>query len=214
MAGAVRLWLLANDHTEGIVRIRKTLLVLTAVMLPVASVALLEGTAFAKKVTGTGNPTCSFGGSINFNPPLTKNGTPGVKKEVTTVTASLGSCSGGNPTPPASSVVVKAIKTKTPKGQNGATCSSFTSSAGSAKVKVKVNWVGMKPSKFTVVGLHPSINGAGEVGFTGSFPVAKSYAGTGHLGVFLTSASSNAIATCSGSISSLQIDRSNSSGTL
>jgi hypothetical protein len=72
----------------------------------------------------------------------------------------------------------------------------------------------MKPTKFTVVGLHPSINGSGEVGFTGSFPIKGSYAGTGHLGVFLTPASSSAIATCSGSISSLSIDRANSSGTL
>jgi hypothetical protein len=130
------------------------------------------------------------------------------------VTASLGSCSGGTPAAPASTVVVKAIKTKTPKGQNGATCSSFTSSAGSAKVKVKINWTGEKSSKFTVVGLHPSINGSGEVGFTGSFPVKGSYAGAGQLGVFLTPASSSAIASCTGSISSLQIDRSNSSGTL
>jgi hypothetical protein len=195
-------------------RIRKSLLILTAVMLPVASIALLEGTAFAKKVTGTGMTTCHFGGTINFNPPLTKNGTPGVKKEVTTVTASLSSCSGGNPAPPASTVAVKPIKTKTAKGQNGGTCSSFTSSAGSAKVKVKINWAGEKPSKFSVSGLHASLNSAGEVGFTGSFPVAGSYAGAGQLGVFLTPASGNAIATCSGSISSLQIDRANSSGRL
>jgi hypothetical protein len=195
-------------------RIRKCLLVLTAVMLPVASVALLEGTAIAGGVTGTGTPTCSFGGSINFNPPLTQNGTPGVKKEITTVSASLGSCSGGTPAATASSVIVKPIKTKTAKGQNGGTCSSFESSSGSAKVKVAVNWNGEKSSKFTVAGLHPSINGAGEVGFTGSFAVKGSYAGAGHLGVFLTPASSSAIATCSGSISSLQIDRSNSSGTL
>ena len=78
-------------------RLRKSLMVLIAVMLPVASISLLEGTAFAKKVTGTGNTTCSFGGTINFNPPLTQNGTPGVKKEVTTVTASLGSCSRREP---------------------------------------------------------------------------------------------------------------------
>jgi len=196
------------------VRIRKSLLVLTAVMLPVASMALLEGTAFAGKVTGTGNPTCSFGGSINFNPPLTQNGTPGVKKEVTTVSASLGSCSGGTPAAPASTVVVKPIKSKTAKGANGATCSSFESAAGSAKVKVKINWTGEKASKFSISGLHDAINGSGEVGFTGSFSVGGSYGGAGHLGVYLTNASSNAIATCSGSISSLQIDRSNSSGTL
>jgi hypothetical protein len=195
-------------------RIRKSLLILTAVMLPVASVALLEGTASAAKVTGTGNPTCHFGGSINFNPPLTKNGTPGVKKEVTTVTASLSSCSGGNPAPPASSVAVKPIKTKTAKGQNGATCSSFESAAGSAKVKVKVNWTGEKPSKFSISGLSVSLNSSGEVGFTGSFPISGSYAGSGHLGVYLTQSSGNAIATCSGSVSSLQIDRSTSTGSL
>jgi hypothetical protein len=195
-------------------RLRRSLMVLTAVMLPVTSIALLEGTAFAKKVTGTGNPTCSFGGTINFNPPLTKNGTPGVKKEITTVTASLGSCSGGTPPAPASTVAVKAIKTKVAKGQNGGTCSSFESSSSTAKVKVKINWSGEKPSKFTVAGLHPSVNGAGEVGFTGSFGIKGSYAGTGTLGVYLTPASGNAIATCSGSISSLSIDRSNSSGKL
>jgi hypothetical protein len=195
-------------------RLRKSLMVLIAVMLPVASISLLEGTAFAKKVTGTGNPTCSFGGTITFNPPLTQNGTPGVKKEVTTVNANLGSCTGGTPAAPTSSVVVKAIKTKVAKGQNGGTCSSFESSSSTAKVKVKVNWSGEKPSKFTVDGLHATINGAGEVGFTGSFPVAGSYAGSGTLGVFLTPASGNAIATCSGSISSLSIDQSNSSGTL
>jgi hypothetical protein len=193
---------------------KKRFLVLTAVLLPLASVTLIEGTALAKKVTGTGNPTCAFGGTINFNPPLTENGTAGVKKEITTVTASLSSCTGGTPAPPASTVAVKAIKTKTPKGQNGATCSSFESSSSSAKVKVKVDWTGEKPSKFTVAGLHPGVNSAGEVGFTGSFPVGGSYAGSGTLGVYLTPASSNAIATCSGSISSLSIDRTTSSGKL
>jgi len=193
---------------------KKGLLVLIAVALPLASVALLEGTAVAGKVTGSGMTTCNFGGSINFNPPLTKNGTAGVKKEVTTVTASLGACSGGSPAAVASSVAVKPIKTKTPKGQNGATCSSFDSASATASVKVKINWNGEKPSKFTVQGLHPAVNGAGELGFTGSFSVAGSYPGTGNLGVFLTPASSNAIATCSGSVSSLQIDRSNSSGRL
>jgi hypothetical protein len=195
-------------------RVRKSLLVLTALMLPVASIALLEGTAIAGKVTGTGNPSCHFGGTINFNPPLTQNGSPTVKKEVTTVSASLSSCTGGTPAPPASTVAVKPIKTKTAKGKNGATCSSFTTAAGTAKVKVKVNWTGMKASKFSIVGLHASINSEGEVGFTGSFPISGSYAGTGHLGVFLTPASGSAIATCSGSISSLSIDRSSSTGSL
>jgi hypothetical protein len=196
-------------------RLRKSLLVLTAVMLPVASIALLEGTAFAKKVTGTGNPTCAFGGTISFNPPLTKNGSTSIKKETTTVTASLSSCSGGNPAVPAGNTVsVKPIKTKTAKGKAGGSCSSFTTASSTAVVKVTLKWPGEKPSKFTVNGLHASINAEGEVGFTGSFPITGSYAGTGNLGVYLTSASSTAIATCSGSIASLSIDRAHSSGKL
>jgi hypothetical protein len=195
-------------------RLRKSLMILTAVMLPVASIALLEGTAFAKKVTGTGNPTCSFGGTISFSPPLTKAGSTSIKKETTTVTASLGSCSGGAPAAPASTVSVKPIKTKTAKGKAGGSCSSFTTASSTAVVKVKIAWTGEKPSKFTVEGLHASVNSSGEVGFTGSFPVAGSYAGTGNLGVYLTPASSAAIATCSGNISSLSIDRTHSSGKL
>ena len=193
---------------------KKFLLVLAALTLPLASVALLEGTASAGKVTGTGNPTCTFGGTINFNPPLTQSGTPGVKKEVTTVSASLGSCSGGTPPAPASTVLVKPIKTKTPKGQNGATCSGFTSNASTVVVKVKVNWAGEKPSKFNISGLSVAFNGQGEAGFTGSFPVNGSYAGTGSIGVYLTNQSTNDIATCSGSVSTLNIDGSTSSGTL
>src|ERR1700691_2883865 len=93
-SGEARQWLHANDHTEGNVRLKKTLLVLTAVVLPLASIALLEGTAVAGKVTGAGLTTCKFGGTINFNPPLTENGTPGVKKEGTTVRAAPRDCSG------------------------------------------------------------------------------------------------------------------------
>jgi hypothetical protein len=194
---------------------RKGLLVLTAVMLPLATVALLETTAFAGKVTGAGTTTCNFGGTINFNPPLTKSGSTSIKKETTTVNATLGSCSGGTPVGSATSVQVKPIKTKTtPKGSAGGSCSSFTTASQTAVVKVKVNWAGEKPSKFTISGLTAGVNGSGEVGFTGSFPVSGSYAGTGSVAVYLTQASSAQIATCSGSISQLQIDPSTSSGSL
>ena len=194
---------------------RKYLLVLATLMLPLASVALFQGTASAGKVTGTGNPTCSFGGTINFNPPLSKNGTTAAKKEITTVSASLSSCSGGTPPAPASTVVVKPIKTKTPKGQATGTCSSFESNSSTITVKVAIKWSGEKPTKFAISGLHATVNpSTGEVGFTGNFPVNGSYAGTGHLGVYLTQADSNKIATCSGSISTLHIDRASSSGKL
>jgi len=201
---------------------RKILMGVLALALPVGAVITIQGTASAGKVLGTGNPTCAFGGTINFNPPLTQAGTPGVKKETTTVTANLTGCTGGTPAAPASVVAVKPIKTKTtPKGSNGATCAGFSGNAGSVTVKVKINWTGEKPTKFNISGLSASINGFGEVGFTGSFPVSGSYGGTGSLGVYLTPSDSNAIANCSaptppyaGSISVLHIDPAHSSGTL
>lgn len=198
-------------------RFRKSLLVLAAVALPLASVTLLEGTAFAGKVTGSGSTTCSFGGTINFNPPLTPNGSTSVKKEIVTVAANFGSCSGGTPVPTGSVVTVKPIKVKTAKGAAGASCSSFDSAAGTVVAKVKVAWTGEKPSKLAVSGLNPTINGSGEVGFTASgFAVNGSYAGSGSLGVYLTPASSNAIATCGGNtqVSSLDIDQGTSTATL
>jgi len=192
---------------------RKILMGVLALALPVGTIVGLSTAASAGKVTGTGSTTCSFGGTISFNPPLTKNGSTSTKKETTTVAATLGTCSGGTPVGHATSVAVKPIKTKTAKGKAGGTCSSFDSSASGVVVKVKVNWNGEKPSKFDISGLHIAVNSEGEVGFTGTFSNAGSYAGSGHLGVYLTAASGNQIATCSGSVSTLTIDHSTSSGT-
>ena len=195
-------------------RIRKSMLVLAAAALPLGSVALLEGTASAGKVLGTGSPSCHFGGTLTFNPPLTAAGSTSVKKEVTTVNATLSGCTGGTPVPGTTAASIKPIKTKTPKGQAGATCSGFESNATTVSIKAKVAWAGEKPSKFVIGHLSVTVNGEGEAGFTGSFPVTGSYAGTGTVSAFLTQASSTEIATCSGSISSLQLDSSTSSGTL
>jgi len=192
---------------------RKILMGVLALALPVGTIVGLSTAASAGKVTGTGSTTCSFGGTISFNPPLTKTGSTSTKKETTTVNATLGTCSGGNPVGHATSVAVKPIKTKTAKGAAGGTCSSFDSAASSVVVKVKVNWNGEKPSKFDISGLHISVNGEGEVGFTGTFSNAGSYAGAGHLGVYLTPASGTQIGTCSGSVSTLTLDRTTSSGT-
>jgi len=193
---------------------KKGLLVLAAVTLPLATVALVGGTAFAGKVTGSGTTSCHFGGTIDFNPPLTSAGSPSIKKEVTTVNATLSGCTGGTPPGPTTAAQIKPIKTKTTKGSNGGTCASFESAAGSVVVKVKVKWAGEKPSKFNISGLHEGINGEGEAGFTGSFSVSGSYAGTGNVAAYLTQTSSTEIATCSGSISSLQLDSSTSSGSI
>jgi hypothetical protein len=195
-------------------RIKKGLLVLAAVALPLATVALGEGTAFAKKVTGSGTTSCHFGGTISFNPPLTSAGSTSIKKEVTTVSASLTGCTGGTPPGPNTTASIKPIKTKTAKGSAGGTCASFESNATSVTIKIKVKWAGEKPSKFDISGLHVSFNAEGEAGFTGSFPVSGSYAGTGSVAAYLTSASTAQIATCSGSVSSLQLDSSTSSGSI
>jgi hypothetical protein len=194
---------------------RKILMGVFALALPIGTIVGLTTAASAAKVTGTGNPTCSFGGTISFNPPLTKAGSTSIKKETTTVVASLGSCSGGSPAAPAgSTTAVKPIKSKTAKGKVGGSCGSFTTSSSTAVVKVTIKWPGEKPTKFSINGLSPAINGEGEVGFTGHFPITGSYPGTGTLGVYLNAASSSKIATCSGSVSSLTIDRSTSSGKL
>jgi hypothetical protein len=197
-------------------RIRKIFIVAAVLALPLATMALLEGTAVAKKVTGSGTTTCKIGGTISFSPPLTPGGSTSIKKEVTTVSATFSSCAGGMPVGSTPSVKVKPVKIKTAKGAAGGTCASFTSNASTTTLKVKVNWAGEKPSKFDVVGLNPGANLESEVGFTGSFTVSGSYGGSGSLGVYLTTASSNAIATCGGgtSVSSLSIDSSTSSGSI
>ena len=192
-------------------RMKKGLLVLAAATLPLASVVLLGGgTAVAKTSKGTGTVNCNIGGSITFSPPLSSAGTPGVKKTVTTVTASLASCSGGTPAAAPSSTVVKPIKAKVAKGTNASTCSGFDASASSITVKAKQTWTDAKPTKFDVSNLSIVGNDEGELGFSGSFTASGSYAGSGHLTVYLTAASSNQIATCSGTISSAQLDRATS----
>ncbi len=125
---------------------RKILMGVFALALPIGTIVGLSTAASAGKVTGTGNPTCSFGGTISFNPPLTKAGSTSIKKETTTVTASLGSCSGGTPAAPASTTAVKPIKSKTAKGKVGGSCGSFTTSSTTAVVKVAIKWTGEKPT--------------------------------------------------------------------
>ena len=189
-------------------RYRKGLLVLAAATLPLASVALMGGTAFAKTATGTGKVTCSVGGTLTFTPPLSAKGTTAAKKEVTTVTASLSRCSGG--TPPGSPVgtTIKAIKVKaTTKGAAVGSCGTFISSAAKAVLKAKQTWSGAKPTKFTVNGLH-SASKNGQVGFTGSTTATGSYAGPVSVAAYLTSASTGRLLACSGSISSLALDPS------
>ena len=100
-------------------RVKKGLLVLAAFALPLGSVALFQTSAFAGKVTGAGLTTCSFSGTISFNPPLTAAGSTSIKKETTTVTANLAHCTGGTPPGPATVAAIKPIKAKTAKERQG-----------------------------------------------------------------------------------------------
>ena len=193
---------------------RKILMGFLALAVPAGTLLVAQSAASAKSVTGTGLTTCTFSGTISFDPPLTKSGSTTIKKETTTVSATLGHCTSGTPVGVPTSTSVKPIKTKTAKGAKGGTCNSFDANSQTALVKVTAKWSGEKPSKFTISGLHAAVNNEAELGFTGSFPVSGSYAGTGHVGVYLTPASSNAIGTCSGSVSVLHIDGSTSSGTI
>ena len=180
-------------------RMKRYVMVLAAVALPISTVALLEGTAVAKTALGTGAVTCSVGGSVSFSPPLTPAGTS-ASKEVVTVSLTASHCSGGTPPQTSGSITTKALKikaTKSGKSKIAGSCASFGTSAKTVTVKSKWAWSGAKPSKTTIVGLNEAINGAGEVGFTaGSFATSGSYSGAGSAGVYFNTASSNAILGC------------------
>ena len=202
-------------------RIRMGFMVAAALTLPLASVVLLEGTAAAKKVTGTGAITCHLSGSLSFNPPLSPSGTKASKETVTVVNPSLSGCSGGTPTGVPAGTSIKPIKikgTKVGKTKISGRCSDLPAAAGTATVKGKSNWTGEKPSKFTVVGLTFGVDTNGEADFTGHGTVTSSYAGPASVHVDLQPASGTALATCvagsGGSVSSAAIDGPNSTITL
>jgi len=190
----------------------KILMGVLALALPIGTIAATQTAAFAKTPVGTGSVSCTISnGTLSFNPPLSATGEAGAKKESTTVSATLTGCSGGAT---ATSISVKTIKTKATKGTNAGACSAFETGAGSAKVKATIEWAAVKKSKFNLAGLSGGVNGIGELGFTGNFSVKGSYAGTGSLAAYLTSASTNELQTCSGSISTLQLDPATSNSTL
>jgi hypothetical protein len=196
-------------------RRKKGLLVLAVAALPLASVVLLEGTAVAGQVTGTGAVVCHVSGSLTFNPPLTPNGTA-ASKEVVTVSSSAVHCSGGTPAASAGATVTKPIKTKATKvGKTkiAGTCKSASST--SATIKGKQNWNGVKPSKFVLSGLKFGLDSNGEVDEVGSSTTTGSYAGSGRVHIDFNSSSSTALEDCdlgtsSAPVHSATIDEANS----
>ena len=78
-------------------RIRKLIIGLAAVGMPLTVMSTVIGVGAAWATTGTGNYNCSkVTGSVTFKPPL-KNG--GTSAETTTVSATVTKCTGGSPTP-------------------------------------------------------------------------------------------------------------------
>jgi len=194
----------------------KSWFVLAVAALPLASVVLLEGTAVAGKVTGTGAVVCHVSGNLKFDPPLTPNGTK-AGKEVVTVSSSAVDCSGGSPPASPGSTVSKPIKTmatKVGKTKIAGSCKSAASS--SAMVKGKQNWNGgVKPSKFELSGLKFGLDSNGEVDEVGTSSTTGSYAGSGRVHIDFNSSSSAALEGCelgtsSAPVSSATIDEANS----
>ena len=194
----------------------KSWFVLAVAALPLASVVLLEGTAVAGKVTGTGAVVCHVSGNLTFDPPLTPNGTK-AGKEVVTVSSSAVDCSGGSPPASPGSTVSKPIKTmatKVGKTKIAGSCKSAASS--SAMVKGKQNWNGgVKPSKFELSGLKFGLDSNGEVDEVGTSSTTGSYAGSGRVHIDFNSSSSAALEGCelgtsSAPVSSATIDEANS----
>ena len=195
-------------------RTKKTLLILASLLLPLASVVLLEGPAGAGQVTGTGAVTCHISGTLSFNPPLTPHGTQ-ASKEVITVSSSLSNCSGGTPAASPGTTVTKPVKVKgTGKPKISGSCAAAASQSGpGTTVKGKQNWNGVKPSKFILSGVKFGLDGNGEVDETGSVTTTGSYAGSGTVHIDFDSSSSSALLACvggSGSVSSATIDPANS----
>jgi hypothetical protein len=207
-------------------RIRRFLMVMSAVALPLASVALLEGTASAKSVTEGGTLTCAVGGSASFDPALTPGGEaapPGPKKEIVTIALSLSGCtsSNANPATPGApggttAVAAKAIKIKaTGSPKTVGSCSSFATASATISVKTQERWSnGTKKTKVTLGNLTVAGHGS-EIGFDASGTASGSWAGSTSAGAYFTQDSTNAIEACeentsSAPVSSLNFDNTDS----
>jgi hypothetical protein len=196
-------------------RTKRGLFVLAVAALPLASVVLVEGSAVAGRVTGSGMVSCHVQGMVSFSPPLTPNGTA-ASKEVITVSSSSVNCSGGTPAASPGSTITKLIKVKgTGKPKMSGSCKAAASpSTAGATIKGKQNWNGgVKPSKFVLSNVKFGLDGNGEVDETGTATTTGSYPGTGTVHIDFNASSSAALLACvggSGSVPSATIDEANS----
>ena len=204
-------------------RLRKSAMVVGAVLIPLATVTLVAGPAFAAKVTGSGAVTCNVGGTATFNPPLSENGSPASKEVVTLSGVTLSGCSGGTPSASAGgSITIKPLKIKgTGKPKMSGSCSNLAGSVSTILAKTKTSWTnGAKPTKTVESNFKIAVGSgasAGEEGFASQAGTASgSYAGSGSVTAYFTKTSSSAfIAACGGSstLSTAQIDATTSTFT-
>ncbi len=220
-------------------RNKKRLMAVAMIVFPLASVTLVAGTASASTPTASGGITCAQGGTIDFNPSLTFNGTAGSKEVVTFENQTFSGCTthdSAAPEPTASvSVKTKTIKIKGVACQgtsptkafydaschNGkplmtGSCSDFSSDLATVTLSNTTKWnAKIKPTRGSVSNLTQDLTQYPPyVGSTGSGTSTGSFAGSVSTATFYEAASSTALVACKGGsntpLGSLTIDSAKS----
>ena len=187
-------------------RRRRILSIAAIAAISLTSVAVVAGPAAAKTVNPTGTVTCSVGGNLGFNPPLTPgNGTPGFSNEIVSVNLMLSECGGishpGGLVPTAAaSVVTKSLKIKATKiggTEYAGGCLTFFAGFFASSLKSSTTWnSGIMGSKTLLGGVSIYGTSSGEYGFTASGNATKSFAGPASLGAIFDPPSSNSMHNC------------------
>lgn len=211
----------------------RKLVLMVALVLPSVALVAIPGSASASASrtptpTGTGTLTCSVGGYVSFDPPLTQNGTPpetGAKSDAVEVVLQLTNCSGpdsNTPQPNPTGATENADRThlKNTRIEYMGHQLSVVGGCGfddfnpEARIRNTVEWTGESPVARTHTKLEVDTTGGNASGTS-----TGSYSGTGSGTLNLTADSEddyNSVCNESGggSISSLQFDPSTSTLTI
>jgi len=146
---------------------RKIMMATGALLLPLATVAMVGGTASAARshVNTTGTITCSgIKGTITFKPPLKNGGTATETSELVKITVTKCKTASGTPTVPKKGKVASNLATGT--GTNS--CASLTGGGPPSPETLTVAWspgsLGHSTSSYS--GYDIATNGAGDEGFS------------------------------------------------
>ncbi len=220
-------------------RNRKRLMAVAMIAIPLASVTVTAGSAFASTPTATGSLTCAVGGSISFGTPLSYNGSVG-GKEVVTVALSFSSCTSHNSVPSPAPTASTTSKTKTVKLKGVAcqstnptkayydvschngkplmtgSCSDFGSELSTVTLSSTTKWnTKIKPTKGSVSHLTEDLSQYPPyIGSTGIGTSTGSYAGSVSTTTTYDTTTSSELVACEGGsdapITSLTIDSAKS----